>query len=338
MGRGSAMVMLLAGDVGGTKTDLAIFSPEAGPRKPLARAEFPSREYPSLEAIVREFLKGVNVQVDRGCFAVAGPVVEGRSKITNLEWIVDQRSLQDELGLDAVTVMNDLQAIAMAVPILMPDEYVTLHEGQPVPGGAIAVIAPGTGMGEAFLTWTGSRYQAHPSEGGHADFAPGSDIEIGLLQYLLKRFPHVSVERVCSGRGMPNIYDYLRDIGYAPETPEVARELAEAEDRTAVIVRHALNSGSSPLCAATLEVFIAIFGAEAGNLALKVLATGGVYLAGGIPPRILPLLQSGRFVQAFLRKGRLSDLLSRVPVRVILMRAALLGIAAYGLELEPPSV
>jgi glucokinase len=326
--------MLLAGDIGGTKTELALFTPEAGPRAPLKRAEFPSGRYPSLEAIVQEFLAGVDQPVDRAAFAVAGPVIAGQANVTNLNWLVDLENLQRTLNLPAVTLMNDLQAIALAVPILTADEVVTLNEGEAQPQGTIAVIAPGTGMGEAFLVWNGARYQALASEGGHSDFAPGNATEIGLLQYLQPRFGHVSVERVCSGRGLPNIYDYLRDRDPAQETPEVARQLAEAADRTPVIVKNALDSARScSLCVATLDIFIAILGAEAGNLALKMLSTGGVYLAGGIPPRILPLLQNGRFMQAFLRKGRLSDVLAGMPVRVILSRAALLGVAHYGLDI-----
>jgi glucokinase len=333
------MTMLLAADIGGTKTELAVFSLAGGPRQPLRCAEYPSGEYPSLEAVVREFLRDGDLRIDRASFAVAGPVIAGQAKITNLPWVVDLARLQAALNLQAVTLINDLQAIALAVPILEPEEVAVLNEGQAEAGGPIAVIAPGTGLGEAFLTWTGTRYQAHASEGGHADFAPGPAVEIGLLQYLQQRFAHVSIERVCSGRGLPNIYDYLRDSGYAPETPDVARALAAAEDRAPLIVQHALQADAPcPLCRATLDLFIAIFGAEAGNLALKVLSTGGVYLAGGIPPRILSTLQNGRFVQAFLRKGRLSDLLSHMPIRVILSRAALLGAANYGLELskEPP--
>ncbi len=353
--------MLLAGDIGGTKTEVAIFSPEGGPRKPLARKVFPSGEYPSLEAIVREFLAGdaAGFTVDHVCIAAAGPVIAGHAKITNLTWSIDVKELQRELKLapEQVILINDLQAIALAVPVLGADELSSLNEGEAIGGGAIAVIAPGTGMGMAFLTWNGTRYVAHPSEGGHADFAPGSEQEIALFQYLQKRFPHVSVERVCSGRGLPNIYDYLRDSGYAPETPSIAAALASAEDRSPIIVDEALadaesgarNSESAlntdetairnpacPLCTATLDIFVAVFGAVAGNLALNVLSTGGVYLAGGIPPRILPVLQNGRFMQAFLRKGRLSDLLSHMPVRVILSRAALLGAAEHGLGLTGP--
>jgi glucokinase len=345
--------MLLAGDIGGTKTEVAIFSLEGGPRKPLARKVFPSGEYPSLEAILLEFLAGdaAGFTVDHACMAVAGPVLAGHAKITNLKWSVDVRDLQLALKLapEQVTLINDLQAIALAVPVLGADELSSLNEGEPIGQGPIAVIAPGTGMGMAFLTWNGKRYVAHASEGGHADFAPGSEQEIALYQYLQKRFPHVSVERVCSGRGLPNIYDFLRDSGYAPETPAIASAIASAianvEDRAPVIVDEALNciyskkaggTSACPLCTATLDIFVAVFGAVAGNLALTVLSTGGVYLAGGIPPRILPVLQNGRFIQAFLRKGRLSDLLSHLPVRVILSRAALLGAAEHGLGLTGP--
>jgi glucokinase len=326
--------MLLAGDIGGTKTELAIFSPAEGPRRPLARTEFPSGDYPSLEAILREFLRGVAQPITSACLAVAGPVIAGQAKITNLTWVVELANLQRELNLAAVTLMNDLQAIALAVPILTPEEVSVLNEGEALAGGAIAVIAPGTGMGEAFLTWDGSRYRAHASEGGHADFAPGNALEVGLFEYVQQRYPHVSVERVCSGRGLPNIYDYLRDSGYAPESPAVVARLAAAEDRTRIIMEHAMHpTQPCALCVATLDMFIAIFGASAGNLALTVLSTGGVYLAGGLPPRILPVLHHGRFMQAFLRKGRLSELIGRMPVRVILSRAALLGAAHYGLEL-----
>jgi glucokinase len=330
--------MLLAADIGGTKTEVALFSPEDGPRKSLARRIFPSGDYPSLEAILREFLDNdaAGRSIEHACLAVAGPVIAGHAKITNLTWTVDLQNLERELKLPPgqVTLINDLQAIALAVPVLTEQELSTLHQGKAQAGGAIAVIAPGTGMGMAFLTWNGSRYQAHASEGGHADFAPGSALEIGLFEYLQKRFAHVSVERVCSGRGLPYIYDFLCEINHIPETPEVAAALAKADDRAPVIVDFAINSATScPLCVAALDLFIDTFGAAAGNLALNILSTGGVYLAGGIPPKILPALQNGRFMEAFLRKGRLSDLLASLPVHVILSRAALLGAAAHGLEL-----
>ena len=327
--------MLLAADIGGTKTNLAIFSPEAGPRAPLAEARFPSADYPSLEALVREFLSQVDVEVEWASFGVAGPVVAGRATITNLPWVMEEEQLQATLNLSSARLLNDLAAIAHAVPFLESADLHTLNEGQPTPGGAIAIVAPGTGLGEAFLTWDGSRYRPYASEGGHADFAPTNPLEIELLRYLQHRFQHVSYERVCSGRGLPNIYAFLKHSGYADEPDWLAEQLAAADDPTPVIVNTALDREKTcELCVATLDTFVSILGAEAGNLALKVLASGGVYLSGGIPPRILPALEQERFMEAFRSKGRMSDLLARVPVHVILNpKVALLGVACHGLEL-----
>jgi glucokinase len=327
--------MLLAGDIGGTKTNLAVFSPKDGPRAPLAEVTFPSADYPSLEALVREFLAQVDLKVEQASFGVAGPVAAGRAKITNLPWVMEETQLREALNLSSVRLLNDLAAIAHAVPFLEPADLHTLNVGQPTPGGAIAVIAPGTGLGEAFLTWDGTRYRPHASEGGHADFAPTNSFEVELLRYLHARFQHVSYERVCSGRGLPNIYGYLKDSGYADEPVWLTQQLAAAGDPTPVIVNAALDSERPcELCVATLNAFVSILGAEAGNLALKVLASGGVYLGGGIPPRILPALEQKPFGEAFRHKGRMSDLLARVPVHVILNpKVALLGAACHGLEL-----
>jgi glucokinase len=327
--------MLLAGDIGGTKTNLAVFSPEDGPRAPLAEATFPSADYPSLETLVREFLSQVALKVDRASFGVAGPVAAGQATITNLPWVMEETQLREALNLSSVRLLNDLAAIAHAVPFLAPADLHTLNVGQQTPGGAIAVVAPGTGLGEAFLTWDGTRYRPHASEGGHADFAPTNPFEVELLRYLQDRFEHVSYEQVCSGRGLPNIYAYLKDSGYADEPAWLTKQLAAADDPTPIIVNAALDSQRPcELCVATLNAFVSILGAEAGNLALKVLASGGVYLGGGIPPRILPVLEQERFMAAFRRKGRMSDLLTRVPVHIILNpKVALLGAACHGLEL-----
>jgi len=230
---------------------------------------------------------------------VAGPVVHGRAKLPNLPWVVESASLWETLGLEDVSLLNDLEAIANAVPHLMPTDVITVNEGRPDPDGAIAVIAPGTGLGEAFLTCDRSGFNAHPSEGGHASFAPLDRQQAELLCFLQERFGHVSFERVCSGIGIPNIYDYLAQEGSTDESPEIAAKLAQADDRTPIIVQAGLEPGRSARCSATLDLFVAILGAEASNLALKVLATGGVYLAGGIPPRILPALQRGGFMEAF---------------------------------------
>ena len=325
--------MLLAGDIGGTKTDLGIFSVEGGPHSPLNQTQVHSADYPSLQALVTEFLEFVKTPVERACFDVAGPVINGRVKITNLPWVMDEASLAKDLNLKSVHLMNDLEAVARAVPILRPIDVATLNVGEPVSKGAIAVIAPGTGLGESFLAWDGSRYVSYNSEGGHADFAPTNDRQIALLKYMLKRFDHVSVERVCSGIGIPYIYEYLRDIEQIPEKPEIEQLMASTTDPTAVITNSAFDEHNpSELCRSTVDTFVSILASEAANLALKVMATGGVYVAGGIPLHIPRAAEELRFMETFKRKGRFSRLMEHIPVHVILNRAALLGSAAFGLE------
>ena len=277
--------MLLAGDIGGTKTDLAIFSIEAGPHTPLAETRVHSADYPSLQAIATEFLAKAKKPVDRACFAVAGPVIGGRVKTTNLPWVVDEPSLANDLNLNlkSVHLINDLEAIARAVPVLRPSDVCTINTGVPVPKGAIAVIAPGTGLGESFLTWNGAGYEAHSSEGGHSDFAPADERQIHLLQYMFELFEHVSFEHVCSGIGIPHIYGYLRDVEHFVEDPEVEKLMDSAVDPSVVIINEAVGPDHrSGLCAATIDCFISILASEAANVALKFLATGGVYLAGGV--------------------------------------------------------
>ncbi len=327
--------MLLAGDIGGTKTNLAVFSSEAGLRAPLVEAAFPSAEYPSLERLVYEFLSQISLPIDRACFGVAGPVLAGQATITNLPWVLDETQLRQAFKLSSVRLLNDLTAIAHMVPSFEPIDLYTLNEGQPSPNGTLAVIAPGTGLGEAFLSWDGARYHVHDSEGGHTDFAPSNRLEAELLLWLFKSFPHVSYERICSGWGLPNIYTFLKESGYAEEPFWLAEQLAAASDPTVIIVNTALTADPpNALCTATLNTFISILGAEAGNLALKVLATGGIYLGGGIPPRILSLLNQEQFMEAFKRKGRFTDLVRRIPVHVILNpKVALLGAASVGLEM-----
>lgn len=324
--------MLLAGDIGATKTQLALYAPETGARQPIAEAEFASADYDGLEPLVRTFLDRVGRTVEVACFDVAGPVAAGRVRLTNLSWLLDEQTLQRTLGLKRVILLNDLKAIAYAIPHLRPEEFQIINAGKPEDHAPIAVIAPGTGLGEAFLIWDGSAYIACPSEGGHADFAPADQIQAELLSYLTQRYGHVAYERLCSGSGLPNIYDFLRDTGRGTETPAFAAKLASAHDRTPLIMEAALEDPANALCAATLDIFVSSLGAEAGNLALKILATGGVYLAGGIPPRILDRLTDGRFMQAFAAKGRFAELLGTIPVKVITSRAALLGAALYGLD------
>jgi len=323
---------ILAGDIGGTKTRLAVFSSWAGLNAPMAEATFPSRDYPSLEVIVQLFLSRVDTPVHHAIFGVAGPVVNGQAKITNLPWVLEETALADTLELSSVHLLNDLMALACAVPLLKTDDLHTLNNGQVIPGGVIAVVAPGTGLGEAYLTWDGDGYEAHPSEGGHTDFAPTNAQQVEMLLHLLDQYDHVSMERICSGMGLPHIYAYLKETGQEKEPNWLSQQLASVDDPTPVIVAAALDMNRPcRLCQVTLETFIAILGAEAGNMALKVMATGGVYLGGGILHRILPVLKQGALMDAFRRNGRMSKLMEDIPVHVILNpKAAILGAAWYG--------
>lgn len=322
--------MLLAGDIGGTKTSLALISKEAGPKAPVAEATFPSAEYPDLKTIVATFLQRFPHSPERATFGVAGPVVAGKADITNLPWVVDREILETKFSLKSVHLLNDLEAVAYSVTLLENDDIFTLNSGAPQPQRSIAVIAPGTGLGEAFLTWNGHRYQAHASEGSHNSFAPTNEAELGLLRFLFQEHRHVSFERVCSGMGIPNIYAYLKTTGL--EEPAWLRaKLDSVKDPTPVIANAALDVAKPcQLCRATMEMFTAILGAEAGNMVLSVMATGGVYIGGGIPPRILPLLQEGHFMSGFCNKGRFRNMNEKVPVHVILNpKAALWGAAAH---------
>jgi glucokinase len=284
--------------------------------------------------IVKEFLAKIDKPVDRACFAVAGPVIGGRVKTTNLPWVIEEMALAQALNLNPQTVhvINDLEAIARAVPILRPADLQTINAGEPSPQGAIAVVAPGTGLGESFLTWDGAGYLAHSSEGGHSDFAPTDERQIRLLEYMFKKFEHVSFEHVCSGIGIPHVYGYLRDVEQIAENPDVATFIDSADDPSVAIIQHAIDSANpSKLCVATIGMFVSILASESANLAAKVLATGGVYLSGGVVVHVLSALQGPAFMQSFKRKGRLSDLMARIPIHVIVNEVGITGAAAYGL-------
>jgi len=326
-------VMLLIGDIGGTTTRLALVSAQDGPRKYITEREFPSASHDGLAPIVAAFLASCDGKPTAACFDVAGPVLSGHARLTNLPWELSEAQLAQDLGLRRVSLLNDLQAIAHAVPHLQAAELAQINAGQAVEHGPIAIVAPGTGLGESFLIWGGDRYIACASEGGHTDFAPTNHVQVGLWSYLTDRFRRAAYERVCAGSGMQNVYDYLRSLDPAAETAAFAASLQAAHDRTPLIMDAALREPDrNPLAAAALRIVIDVWGAEAGNLALKVLATGGVYLAGGLPPRLVPQLQDGAFMRAFTAKGRFANMLSGVPVHVVTVNAALLGAAIYGLE------
>lgn len=336
--------MILAGDIGGTKTRLALFRPEAGRLRPVAEETFPSGEYPDLDPIVEAFLaprellpsrrrsaSGPGPDADgegvaRACFGVAGPVVDGRSVTTNLPWVVDACRLRNGLRLPAVDLINDLEANAHGIGALGPDDFAVLNAGAPGASGNAAIIAAGTGLGEAGLYWDGRHHRPFACEGGHASFAPANDLQCELLVHLRRSYDHISWERVLSGPGLLAVYGFLRDSGRGEEPPWLAEEMRR-EDPPSIIGR-AAQEGRSALCARALDLFVSLYGAEAGNLALKLMATGGVYVGGGIAPKILDRLKGRGFMEAFLAKGRMRPLLERMPVRVILNeRAALLGAA-----------
>ncbi|NOY86975.1 MAG: glucokinase [Deltaproteobacteria bacterium] len=328
--------MLLAGDIGGTKTVLAVFSPEMGPRKPLMEAVYRSADYSNLEEISADFLGKAGFSVHRASFGVAGPVIRGKASVTNLRWNLDKDYLSRRLRIPEVHLLNDLEAMAYALPDTAPSDLRRLNMGTPEPRGTMAVIAPGTGLGEAFLTWDGKRYKAFPSEGGHGDFAPNTPLEGELLKNLQGKMDHVSLETVCSGRGIPNIYGFLKEAGFGEEPPWLSERIQAADDPTPVIMNTALDDfQTSPLCTKAVEMFVSILGAAAGNLALTVMSTRGVFLGGGIPPRILAALQNGRFMESFARKGRMGAFLKKIPVHVILNpKLALVGAACFGMEVK----
>ena len=326
--------MILAGDVGGTKVHLAIYNFVGGRLDLVREKKFPSSEYGSLDEVVRAFLgEGgqTKEEIVAACFGYPGPVRDGRLKLTNLPWTLDERELEKSVGIEHIFLINDLEANGYGIPELAPDKVFALLKGDPKAVGHRGLVSAGTGLGEALLIWD-AKTQKHrpiPSEGGHCDFAARNDREIALLEYLRRTLNgRVSFERVVSGLGIKNVYAFLRD-DQKMEEPAWLRDRIQSEDPNAVIGQCG-EDGSSEICAETLRMFASAFGAEAGNVGLKVLAAGGIYLGGGIAPKILKTLQGGEFAQAFLDKGRLSPLLEAMPVRVILDdTCALLGAAAF---------
>jgi len=325
--------VILAGDVGGTKTHFGLFRVEHGAPILLREHRYATAEFPSLEEVCADFLRKGTEQIASACFGVPGPIIDGEARATNVHWTMRESNLSRALGGPRARLINDLGAAAYGVIHLADTEVRVLQRGAlPIHQGNIAIIAAGTGLGEGALVFENGRYYAVASEGGHASFAPGDDEQIELYRYLRARFGHVSVERVLSGPGLFNIYSFLRTRRPTDE-PKWLTELLEEEDPGAVVSEAALNR-RDPECVHALEMFIDIYGAEAGNLALKVLALGGVYLGGGIAPKILPALTDGRFMRAFVDKGRLDEMLSKIEVRVALNEGAgLLGAAWCALSM-----
>jgi glucokinase len=328
--------MILAGDVGGTKVHLALYDFEGGRLKPIRDHKFPSKDFPMLDAVVNKFLDASDdhpatdrSQITAACFGCPGPVRDGHLKLTNLPWTLDSRDLQKSLNIGHIFLINDHEANGYGIPEVAPEKLFTLHEGAPDAVGHRGLVSAGTGLGEALLIWDGTKHRPIPSEGGHCDFAPRNDKEIALLKYLRGTLTgHVSFERVVSGIGIKNVYAFLRD-DQKMEEPQWLKDRMATQDMNAVIGTCG-EDGSSLLCYETMQLFASSYGAEAGNMALKVLAMGGIYLGGGVSPKVLKTLGGGAFMTAFLDKGRLSPLLEAIPVRVILDETcALLGAAAY---------
>ncbi|MBI2742369.1 MAG: glucokinase [Chlamydiales bacterium] len=318
--------MILAGDVGGTKTHVSLF-PSEGELKMLRHEKYHSKDFQSLSQIIDLFLKDYKGKIRKACVGIAGPVENGVCRATNLPWIVKSSEIAEHLKIDKVWLINDLEANAYGIPRLQPSELRVLNEGKRQSGNA-ALISAGTGLGEAGLFWDGKRHTPFATEGGHADFAPRDDLEVDLWRYLHGQFGHVSYERVISGPGIYNIYRFLIDTGLEKEDPEV-RERMQKEDPPMVVTEFAVKRGCGA-CFRALTWFCSMYGGAAGNLALKFLAVNGIYLGGGIVPKILEFMKEGKFVESFCAKGRFAPLLSQIPITIVLNEnTALLGAASY---------
>lgn len=321
--------MILAGDIGGTKTNLGVFEIKDGTPVPVCHESFVSQEYEDLESLVESFFEKNAKKSTMACFSIAGPVIDGQCQATNLPWVVDSRLLSAKLGLDKLWLINDLEANAHGITHLSDEEFVVLNEGKPGLHGNACVISAGTGLGEAGMFWNGDGYIPFACEGGHTDFAPRNDEEIDLLKYLRRDYQHqhVSYERVLSGMGLYAIYSFLRDTNRYEEPEWLQQELAAVDDPSAAISLFALEH-KAEICERALDMFVDIYGAEAGNAALKFMAFGGVFIGGGIAPKIIEKIKEPTFINSFLRKGRMGPLLERMPVKVIMNnKTALIGAA-----------
>jgi glucokinase len=318
--------MILAGDIGGTNARLAFFDVAEGRFRLVSASVFPSREFAGLDQIVAKFIETAKIRPDAACFGVAGPVRNGKVETSNLPWIIESKRLADGLHLKKAVLINDLEANAWGIAALDPKDVVALNQVRGTPTGNQAVISAGTGLGEAGMYWDGSRYRIFATEGGHADFAPRNELEMELFRYLSCRHGHVSYERIVSGPGLVNVFHFLRDSGRGTEPQWLTDEMVHGDPAPA-ISRAALD-GKCGLCEQAVDLFVSVFGAETGNLALKLMATGGVYLGGGIAPKMLTKLSGPLFMNAFVGKGRMQPLLESMPVKVITNdQAALMGAA-----------
>jgi len=325
--------MILAGDIGGTKVNLAYYDRQGEQLVARLETSYPSRDFQTLEDVLRHLLQQPPADIVAAAFGIAGPIVNHRSKLTNLGWDVDGASVAASLNLPRVGLLNDLGATAYGTLRVASGDRVVLQNGVRQEGGAIAVIAAGTGLGEGALVWDGKRYRALPSEGGHTDFGPRNDVEIALLKFLLTRYERVSYERIVAGPGFKHVYDFYREQSPSPE-PEWLTAAMTSGDPSAVISRAGLDR-TDEVCAQVLDLFVSLYGAEAGNLALKILSTGGVCVCGGIAPKILERIKNGAFMDSFVRKGRYASLLRSMHVEVITNeRTALLGAAHYALLMQ----
>lgn len=320
--------MILAGDIGGTNTRLGLFRQQGVNLEMVCERKYLSREHKSLDEVVSLFVAEEGTRVEAACFGVAGPVRQGRAKPSNLDWEIDAQRLAMLLASEMVWLINDLETHASALDDLQPSDFVALNAVPPADGN-MALIAAGTGLGQAGLFWDGKRRHAFSSEGGHADFAPRNDLEIALYQYLRQKFGHVSCERLLSGPGINNVYDFLRDSGTEQEPAWLKEDLERAADPVVRISQYGLE-GKARICQRALDVFVAIYGAQAGNLALTIMAVGGVFVSGGIAGKLLPKMQEPAFMDAFVDKGRMKPLLQTVPVKLIINEhIGLLGAARY---------
>jgi glucokinase len=318
--------MILAGDIGGTNARLALFDVRNGQFNLVSATIFPSRRYSSLDKIVTEFVRTSGMRPTQACFGVAGPVTNGRVETSNLPWTIESRRLADELNLKSTTLINDLEATGWGIAALSPEDLVALNSITAKTPGNLCIVAAGTGLGEGGLYWDGQRHHVFATEGGHCDFAPQNELQVELYRYLHARYGHVSYERVLSGPGLVNVFEFLRDTGKGKVPEWLAEQMLKMDPAAAV--SEAAMEGKCDMCAQALDIFVSVFGSEAGNLALKLKATGGVFLAGGIAPKILPRLATPIFLQAFLGKGRMQHLMELMPIKVITNdKLALLGAA-----------